>query len=264
MLGSVRATAIFTCLLLLSPTGPAMAKNASAQREIAVAAAMAEVASASRSQSARAVPRRLFDGELAETHPSRFGPLPEADRIVMIDEVQAVARVPAHGEWPDLYFFLDRGADGSWRATALRALALPPFIRMIHDALRPQESEGDEAFMLANVELAMRPDRALREWFFNHRARLDNIIVLAQASEPGTSAERPLSAPGVVAQLRALHLLGGSVHPDGTLRIVIGGVQDDSVGMLHVPDRRAPPPMSRHDLIWIEPLAGGWFLYRTT
>ncbi|HEX8191889.1 MAG TPA: hypothetical protein VF552_03230 [Allosphingosinicella sp.] len=265
MPGSGRVAAFGVCLLLLSPTGPAMAVNDAARDEVRVAAAMADVSRASRAREVDAAADRLLSGELSYTHPSGFGAMPDADRIVMVGDAEAIARVPAHGDWPDLYFFLNLDAAGVWRPTAVRALAMPPFIRMLHDALRAQASlESDEAFMLANVELAMRPDVALRDWFVAHRTILDRIAVLARASAPPAPAERPLVAPQVAAELRRLHLLGGSIKGDGTLRIVIGGVQDDSVGLLHLPEGRAPPPMSRQDFIWIEPLAGGWYLFRTT
>lgn len=238
------------------------------REEAAVAAAMEVIVRASRPAAAARPEQNPFRGELAQTHPARFGALPPADSVILIDPAQAVARVPAHDRWPDLYFYLDRQNDGAWRATAVRSLALPPFIRRIRDGLRRQRVRGrDEADMLANVELIARPDRELRVWFAQNRDWLEGVRTLAElaAGSGAGPGERSLSQTPVATELRALPLSSATITGSNILRIVIGGVQDDSVGLMHVPaGAGAPPSPSRDDQIWIEPLGDGWFLYRTT
>jgi hypothetical protein len=255
----------FSLLLLAAPAAAEPPPSVRSDAEAAAEAAMHEIVHASFAPAPPMPFRTPFRGELAETHPSGFGPLPSADRVVIIDSAQAVARIPAHAAWPDLYFFLDRQTDGTWRATAVRSLALPPFIHMMRDGLRGQAALGEEERrLLANVELTMRSDLELRAWFSEHRMQLERIRTLARAVPHSGGGERPLADLSVTTGLQALNLSGATIAGDGTVRVTIGGVQDNSVGLLHPGNWGSLPTISRIEYIWVEELENGWFLFRTT
>jgi hypothetical protein len=45
--------------------------------------------------------------------------------------------------------------------------------------------------------------------------------------------------------------------------VLVGGIMDNAVGFLYSPD--APPPeITSYEHIWVEEVAPGWYLYRTT
>jgi hypothetical protein len=52
-------------------------------------------------------------------------------------------------------------------------------------------------------------------------------------------------------------------HP-GIIEINIGGMLNNSVGFLYVPEGRMPPAMSSGGYIYIEKVMDHWYLYKTT
>ena len=209
--------------------------------------------------------RDLRTGEASEWNVPATGPLPDRhDRLVAIGEGHAVARVlarPPEGDPIDLYFYLEEAEQG-WRVSAMRTLALPPFVYMMIDQLEAQTSRSpDEDRILENVRLVTLTDAALRHWFDENRQAIDSLVEAYERLPSGSGAVRDDGAtPGISAALAALHLTQISAA-EGGIVLVIGGVLDNSVGLMRT---ASPPPMSPSEYIWVEPLADGWFLFRTT
>lgn len=208
----------------------------------------------------------LRTGEAAEWNVPAIGPLPDRhDRLIHISEDEAVARVaanPPDGDPVDLYFYLEAAQDG-WRVSAMRTLALPPFVYMMIDELEAQPSRStEEAAMLANLRLVTRPDAELHRWFGENRSAIDALAEAYERLPPGSGAVREDSdaAPEVSAALNALHLTQITAE-EGRLVVLIGGFMDNSVGLIRT---ATPPRISPTEYIWVEPLAGGWFLFKTT
>ena len=205
-------------------------------------------------------------GEAAEWNVSAIGPLPERhDRLIAIGEGEAVARVaanPPDGDPVDLYFYLE-GAEQGWRVSAMRSLALPPFVYMMMDQLEAQPSRSaEEDATIANLRLVTRPDAELVRWFGENRSAIDALADAYERLPSGSGAVRDDAdaAPEVSAALQALHLTQISTE-EGRLVLVIGGIMDNAVGIMRT---TAPPPISPTEYIWVEPLAEGWFLFKTT
>lgn len=171
----------------------------------------------------------------------------------------------------DLYAFLEsRGSE--WRMGSIRGLALPPLYYMLLDSLKAKPALPDsEAADLANMELVTSSDSALRAYFTTHRAELvalvtafiDADIALARANEWFRPVETP---PELAARLRALSLnaISRDSENPGCIRVSIGGILDNDVGYLYAPAGCTPPAMSPHDVILLDGLDPGWYLYKTT
>lgn len=210
--------------------------------------------------------RELRTGEATEWDVPATGPLPDRhDRLIGIGEGEAVARVTAHppgGDPVDLYFYLKAAQDG-WRVSAMRTLALPPFVYMMMDQLGAQASVSpEEDRLLANLRLVMQSDTDLHRWFGENRSAIEALADAYERLPNGTGAVRDDgdAAPEVSAALRALHLTQISAE-GGRLILLIGGIMDNSVGFMRT---ASPPSISTTEYIWVEALADGWFLFKTT
>jgi hypothetical protein len=190
---------------------------------------------------------------LARSAPGSLDTTPNT--VVLVDATHAVARTSARrpdGSTFDVYVYLT--LDGAWRATATRALALPKFFYDLRDSLRATPSPtAEQRAELANVELIFKSDAELRAWFAENRDALERLAGLAARAADHEKA-RALAA--------TLHL--SSVSTEGAaVRLLVGGIMDNSVGFLYSP--KAPPPeITTNEYIWVEEIAPGWYLYRTT
>lgn len=210
--------------------------------------------------------RGLRTGEASEWDVPGIGPLPDRhDRLIVIDDGTAVARVearPPGGDPVDLYFYLNQGEQG-WRVSAMRTLALPPFVYMMIEQLDAEPNRSfEEDGMLENLRLVTRPDAELHRWFVEHRAAVEALVEAYEKLPPGSGAVRidGDAAPEMSAALRALHLSQISKEGD-RLVLLIGGIMDNSVGLMRTV---SPPSISTTEYIWVEALADGWFLFKTT
>lgn len=195
--------------------------------------------------------RSLLTGELKDMANSTKAGLPAADKIVMISTDHAVARFvicgPA-GRESDAYFYLDRTPQG-WALSAYRNMAQTGMLETLLAELKKRASLSvEEQYQKRNLELTLSSDHQLRDWFGAHRAELDRSVTISNSED-----------------LKALLALGLQSYDNsgGDFRIIIGGMTDNTVGLLK-PGPAGPPAISPSDHIWVEDLGGGWFLFRTT
>jgi hypothetical protein len=212
--------------------------------------------------------RPLFAGEWAKPSAATFGPLPQTDRIIMLADKKAVARLPTQGEdWPDLYLYLESdAADGHWSIIAGRSLALTGIPRSLRKGLRAKPLRtAEEDAALANIELTLLSDRQLRDWFEQHRLLFDEMRVIAQSARAGNGGKGTgLDDAKSRALVKSLHLSNLSIGDDGVVNVHIGGMVDNDVGFLHAEDVKLVPPIDGVEYIWVEPVGDGWYLYKTT
>lgn len=199
--------------------------------------------------------KALRTGEAASWSSPSIGPMSPATGIVQVDPTRAVVRFDTtylDGSTIDAYFYLAE-SEGAWRIAAGRSFALTEVPRAIQKQLGskgPLSSEEEE--LKRNIDLTLSTDKALAAWFAVHKADLNEVAL--QAAKPDD--------PELQARLKTLGLSAVSVE-DGATLIVIGGMIDNSVGFLK-PGPSGPPKISPAGYIWVEPLSGGWFFYRTT
>ena len=225
---------------------------------------------------------RHLAGEMAEHYPTTptigSGLTPEVRatiRAVQADSAKAVysvyLRTPTH--WVDWYAHLVR-VDGIWKLSAVRALSLPPLFYAAMDSLGASTQVPDSLrSMLSNMRLTAAPDSALRAFLTANTPALERIATGFARTSVGSIAAAPagLKAPteelrGLATQLAALNLSGAyrdADHP-ACVFVEIGGMIDNEVGFLYAPPGCAVPEMSPERFIYVERVAGSWFLYKTT
>ncbi len=207
---------------------------------------------------------RYFVGELADIKPSALNMIPKLNRIVMLTNDNAVARVPAIEAIQDTYLYLAKGKSGQWRVTALRSLALPQFIDALEKDLRSTPNLGATMRnMLLNIELTKMNDQQLATWFGEHRKELDQMRQMKALFQRHDNEDRfRTDKPEFDAIVDKLHL-NYAAQEGKMFNVSIGGILDNSVGLLHA-EPADVPAINSGEYIWIEPLSEGWYLYRTT
>jgi hypothetical protein len=250
------AIAILGLALTQLPGVPAAAAQQAPHGSLAAALSVAQrlVALSDTGALNSAEGKALFTGELADFDAPSLGPVGRPDEAVALADGDAVVRLPATEQFKwDLYLFLAPSGQG-WRARAIRVLAIPRFAVELRDQLHAGEKLDDEqAATLRNLDLVLSSDSELRAWFARHRDELE-----ALRAEPNPEA------PGAVAAVKRLDASRFTETPEGLPALVIGGILDNTDGFLFVPPGKSPPPITSSEYIWIEPLGGGWYLYRTT
>jgi hypothetical protein len=204
----------------------------------------------------------LRGGELKEISTDSFGPLDEAPNLVVPNgDGYAVARTSRRrddGSKVDVYLYL--AFEDAWRVTAMRALALPRFFLDLRDNLRARSTLTDEERLeLANSDLVLASDAELAAWFSAHEADMRRLATLA-AKKSGRAATADRARMEAILRRLAVTSVGSE---GGAVRVLVGGIMDNSVGFLYSPG--APPQeITTYEYIWVERIAPGWYLYRTT
>ena len=183
-----------------------------------------------------------------------------------------------------------------------RAMDKSGFLEVINTTLKSKAVlTAEEMEVLANTELVLSSDKMLTEWFQKNRAALDKLSKravietkkkLVKATPPRKTGSGDTFAvavnpmvkndneedepqtietitqytkqfPKTVASLKNLHLSALETKSNGNVEITIGGITDNSVGFVYSPSG-TPPPIDGWRYIWVEKVAAGWYLYRTT
>jgi hypothetical protein len=125
------------------------------------------------------------------------------------------------------------------------------------------------------IRLSTRPDSALKMYLAEHESallalasRFEAVRALTAITVDGTATGSAAAAERreLTAGLRALRLTALSRRPQvpGCIFLTIDGVTDNEVGFIHAPPGCTPPPLSPHEYIYVERVAPGWYLYKTT
>jgi hypothetical protein len=263
---SILLPALLLGLAAAAPPAPAASSSAAASVEAEQRAVLAElnrISAAGKLQSEEG--KALLTGEASDWISPDLGGGLGIDKLVQISPERAVARVPAGKVPQDTYTYLEK-VDGRWKVSAERTLALSYLLREYKEDLESKPAAtADQQALLRNVRLTVASDAELAAWFARHGAELEAIKndYVAAGSTDWVVAKGEGKAGPLVDRLRALGLAGIGRSEPGFVQVVIGGVLDNAVGFLF--DGGKPPPRpSPDDYIWIEPLGGGWHLFRTS
>lgn len=176
------------------------------------------------------------------------------------------------GNW---YCFVIK-ENGTWKLEAVRSLST---IGVIYTAI--EEIEGkpqktvEEQWDLQNAKLVLKCDQQLKEYFYNHKENFKAIIdifknnsCLDRLDSKGKVSKRDKcekqSFEDATAKVRELYINYVSRSENGILMFCVGGVTDNTVGFLFVPESSKPPVMSSDEYILIEKIDNEWYLYKTT
>lgn len=188
----------------------------------------------------------------------------------------------------DIYLHFRRDSTTSaapWKLAAVRSLAMtqlgPPMLQLLTDMpaaevvqYNQKHPEASHEFMLGNIRLWIGSDADISQHFRRHQAGFQRAARLIQsrrffAPAPDTAAtgERLANADAEVqALLRPLYISRVTQRTLGGpgLEFIIGGVTDNTVGLLYQPAAALVPAMSPERVIVVKPLGNGWYLYKTT
>ncbi|MBX0291486.1 hypothetical protein K3G63_13635 [Hymenobacter sp. HSC-4F20] len=189
----------------------------------------------------------------------------------------------------DIYLHFRRDSTTSatpWKLAAVRSLAMtqlgPPMLQLLTD-MAPAEvaqynqkhPEASHEFMLGNIRLWIGSDADISQHFRRNQAAFQRAARLIQArrffAAPADSAATGEQLANTDAEVQALlrplyisrvtqRTLGGA----GGLEFIIGGVTNNTVGLLYQPTAALVPAMSPERVIVVKPLGNGWYLYKTT
>jgi hypothetical protein len=159
----------------------------------------------------------------------------------------------------DYYIYLE-SAKGKWKLAAVRTLWLPGVFDM---AIQELEKKGrnrtkEENWQLENSKLTIKSDKFLKGYLRDNLEKFDRMFELHEAGKQKEEAEvakKLLLGPGEN---------GRFGFGKGVTAFLIGGMIDNEVGYLYIPEGMLLPTMGPGFLIYLERIEGNWFLYKTT
>jgi hypothetical protein len=188
----------------------------------------------------------------------------------------------------DMYCYLHKDTVG-WKLVGIRSLAQTWVIDEAIKQLKSKSSLTDsEKWDMANAELTVASDSALKAHFQTNQATFSKIAGLVRSQHSSGSASTlhnsesvdtaEIKTDSISMQLRDLArkvmvtiAKGGQTYScQSGLTLLIGGVMDNTVGYLYIPDSCTVPTIWNDgqrpgtDIIYIEQIAPGWYLYKST
>jgi hypothetical protein len=203
--------------------------------------------------------RAYLTGEMAADfadEPSIGESLPGGARVSFrhlgTGDVWAVS-ITAEGDHGDYYAYL-KSSGGRSQLSAIRTLAVSPDIA----------ASGGRG-----GRLAVSADSAIKRFGLAHLSKLDQVV--------GWFSDHPHAGPlepaapgddhgGAAAVLARFGFAEAKLEPryGRDVFVVIGGVTDNEAGFLHVPKGGSAPEMTPEDFIYVDRIAPGWYVYKTT
>ncbi|HKX26107.1 MAG TPA: hypothetical protein VJ302_00310 [Blastocatellia bacterium] len=212
--------------------------------------------------------KTLYTGEALKWSFPTFGNLTAApDKIVLTDR-SAIARYQVtadSGSTADVYVYLIK--EEKWKVKSVRRLALTGLLEVVQSGLKAQTSLTDvERDTLANINLTLATDQELIKWLTEHKTQFDRLRELAASAKismPQFITAHDQDHLTIAALLKELHLGGVELDGSKTIKIIIGGVTDNTVGYIYAPSDN-PPQMDDGEYFWVEKVVDNWYLFRTT
>ena len=152
----------------------------------------------------------------------------------------------------DWYAYLKKD-NNTWKLSAIRNLALPGFFFMAIQQAEGNKTRNDkEEIDYQNMLLTIKTDSELKQYLNDNLKELTEIVGLA-------------SSDIVLAKEKAESIFLNHVRiKNDLIDVTIGGIMDNSVGYLYVPNQKDVPFMSDSEYIYIEHVVGNWYIYKTT
>jgi hypothetical protein len=181
--------------------------------------------------------------------------------------------VTGMGQYTDSYVYLQRDS-GGWKLAAVRTLTLPSQFKNALRVLRQQQSLADSVQQtFANMQLLAASDASLKRYFLEHRQAFETLVEAFVAQQvPGVAvspAGRPMPGQSdgpVTRRLATLHLTSVYREPaiPGCAFLVVASLQSSAVGYIRAGAGCRVPAMAPDHFIYVEQIAPGWYLYKTS
>jgi hypothetical protein len=152
------------------------------------------------------------------------------------------------------YAFFSK-ADGQLKLQAVRTLALTGMPQLALDELENKSIRtAEEEWQFRNLALWLSSDAELKDYARLHRLVLEKIATFAKMGNAAVATT--LSRNIFFTNVEAL--------PDGSVKLALGGILDNTVGYINIPPGVQAPLISDDNYIFIELIEGEWYLYKTT
>lgn len=171
----------------------------------------------------------------------------------------------------DLYCYFDRGEDG-WKLNTLRSLSGTGLMWAVVAECDTMATIPDSMrYGYENCKLTISCDSVLKAFLLDHQAPFDEIVsilndnaIRVRVTHNDTTLTVDQPRRQVAGLLRQLHLASVEADSTGRVEVLVGGVTDNMVCFLYVPESAIPPTIDRDNIIYVEPIIGRWYVFKTT
>lgn len=174
----------------------------------------------------------------------------------------------------NFYCYLDR-VDGRWQLSAIRSLAMTGICQALVETSDTAGMSEIERQMYESCRLQLASDDSLKTYFV---ANIDSFRQIAQLAvevnlHETIKFDHPVHVPqyalkgkrGTILEiLKSLWLLYVERHASGEIVCMLGGILDNTVGYLYIPEGVPVPRMTRDGYIYLEPIENHWYLFKET
>ncbi|MBV8252124.1 MAG: hypothetical protein JO154_05905 [Chitinophaga sp.] len=139
------------------------------------------------------------------------------------------------------------------------------------NALKMLTSMDDYHFLVGNLRLVLALDDTIVQHFKDKRAAFDSLKneALKEVTAMGTrNVDLPVKLlkkqTTACKNLLIEYVSAGEWDDSQCITFVIGGMMDNMVGYLYVPDKSHLPNLYDSSIIMLRDMGNGWYLYKTT
>jgi hypothetical protein len=199
-------------------------------------------------------------------------------RPIRVGSEKAVYAVAVHDSTGIRDLYCHMAKSGSvWKIMAILWMATYEVYPGPIALLKAQKSLPDSAkASLSKMQLSIASDSALKRHFAANRELLDSLLSLTRSYGSILLARNRCGDPAFELQYGGLYkqvcpclnqaqvwaLFHGSEECPNATFFELGGLQENVVGFMYVPEGSSPPPLSYDRYFLIESLAPHWYLYK--
>lgn len=169
------------------------------------------------------------------------------------DENVFAVEVKLEDEVIDFYCYLQK-QNNDWKIYAVRRFILPDFVFQVADSLSQLPSLTDSSLYLS-LNLFIQNDAQLKEYFVTNSDAFNKMINYFNQDNKA-EGDRMLAKLGLNAIFRDKNF-------QGCIFLLINSFQSIGAGFIYASDSAKLPEISANDLIYLEEIIPGWFVFRS-
>jgi hypothetical protein len=169
------------------------------------------------------------------------------------DENVFAVEVKLENKAIDFYCYLQKQND-VWKIYAVRRFILPEFLFQVIDSLSQLLSLADSSLYLS-LKLFVLNDAQLKDYFVTNSAAFNKLINYFNQDNK-IEGDRMLAKLGLSAIFRDKNFRG-------CIFLLINSFQSIGAGYIYAGESAKLPEISANDLIYLEEIIPGWFVFRT-
>ena len=188
------------------------------------------------------------------------------------------------GKGIDTYVHLKR-TDKNWKIEAFRALAMTGILEQLKSEFEKMtekqidslietdkknfKSRKDFERQFENIKLTLDLDNSIIQHFQKNREKFEQVkkeLLNIEIDSNEKSYRKINLGEKIKSDYKELLLtsISTSYSCDQCYEFVIGGMIDNTVGYLYIPDGQTIPKMNSNRLIMLREIGNGWYIFKTT